>query len=57
VDNPASLTEEDKNLLIANVLHFADISNQTKKWDVCFTWTEYLYEEFWNQVLCEFIVG
>jgi hypothetical protein len=51
VDNPGnSPSEEDKNLIMANVMHFADISNQTKKWDVCFLWTEYLYEEFWNQV-------
>ena len=36
-------------MILSNALHFADISNQTKKWDVCFKWTEYLYEEFWNQ--------
>jgi hypothetical protein len=43
------MTEDDKIMILSNALHFADISNQTKKWDVCFKWTEYLYEEFWNQ--------
>ena len=51
MDDPDfEISEEDKNLIMANVVHFSDISNQTKKWDVCFVWTEYLYEEFWNQV-------
>jgi hypothetical protein len=51
VDEGCDITEEDKNHLMANCLHFADVSNQTKKWDVMFKWTEFLYDEFWNQVL------
>jgi hypothetical protein len=43
------MNEDDRIMIMSNALHFADISNQTKKWDVCFKWTEYLYEEFWNQ--------
>jgi hypothetical protein len=53
VDNPnkiEEITEEDKICLMSNAVHFSDISNQTKKWDVCFKWTEFLYEEFWLQV-------
>jgi hypothetical protein len=43
------MTEDERIMILSNALHFADISNQTKKWDVCFKWTEYLYEEFWKQ--------
>jgi hypothetical protein len=50
-NNCQNISEEDRISIMANSLHFADISNQTKKWDVCFIWTEYLYEEFWTQVI------
>jgi len=47
--NFALIPEEDKLCIMSNAVHFADISNQTKQWDICFKWTEYLYDEFFAQ--------
>jgi len=44
-----NISDEDKLALLSNSMHFADISNQTKKWDICHKWTEFLYEEFFLQ--------
>ena len=38
----------DKNLVMFEIFHFADISNQTKPWDVCLKWTELLFVEFFH---------
>ena len=36
-----------------NLIHWADISNSCKKWDLCLTWTDLLFEEFFFQVSSE----
>jgi hypothetical protein len=36
----------DKDMAMHMVFHLADISNPAKKWDICKTWTELLYIEF-----------
>jgi hypothetical protein len=48
-NNSVLIPEEDKLCIISNCVHFADISNQTKDWAICFKWTEYLYDEFFAQ--------
>lgn len=39
----------DKQLCMNMAMHIADISNPSKKWDISFKWTEWLYEEFFAQ--------
>ncbi len=38
--------EKDKHMITKLVFHLADISNPTKRWQVCRDWTELLYVEF-----------
>ena len=40
---------EEKLFLMGFVVHMSDISNPTKKWDLCFQWTELLFCEFFSQ--------
>jgi hypothetical protein len=39
----------DKVICLSMGMHIADISNPSKKWDISFKWTEWLYEEFFAQ--------
>ena len=39
-------TPEEKLKTLGFLMHMADISNPTKKWDLCFKWTELLFCEF-----------
>jgi hypothetical protein len=41
--------ESDKQLCMNMGMHIADISNPSKKWDISYKWTEWLYEEFFAQ--------
>ena len=36
-------------MLCTQLFHLADISNSTKKFDICFKWCELLFVEFYNQ--------
>ncbi len=38
----------DKELTLTNVFHLSDISNPTKPWMLCQTWTDLLFVEFFN---------
>jgi hypothetical protein len=38
----------DKDLLMFQLFHFADISNSTKPWDTCLKWTDLLFIEFFH---------
>ena len=39
---------KDKDMIIAMMFHLADISNATKKWELCQKWTDILFIEFFN---------
>ncbi|CDW89816.1 UNKNOWN [Stylonychia lemnae] len=39
----------DKDFVMYETFHLADISNATKQWDVCLNWTELLFVEFFHQ--------
>ena len=39
----------DKQLCMQLVFHLADISNTTKRWNICQTWIDLLFEEFFLQ--------
>ena len=39
----------DKELTIHMLFHLADISNQTRPWEVCQKWTDLLFVEFFDQ--------
>lgn len=39
---------DDKLECMAFIIHMADISNPTKKWELCFLWTELLFCEFFH---------
>ena len=36
-------TSTDKSLCMETMIHFADISNPSKKWEYCYRWTNYLF--------------
>lgn len=39
----------DKDMLLYQLFHLADISNGTKPWAVCQKWTDLLFIEFFHQ--------
>ncbi len=45
--NPGA-NAKDKEMTLNLFFHMADISNSSKPWDLCQTWTERLYNEFFN---------
>jgi hypothetical protein len=49
LDYKPSTNAKDKELTLNLFFHMADISNSTKPWELCQTWTERLYNEFFNQ--------
>lgn len=44
-----SFTSEEKDLILQNGLHVADISNCTRPLKICVAWTPRIYEEFLSQ--------
>ncbi len=46
--DPAGNTK-DKDLVIQMSFHLADISNTLKKWHLCKTWIDLLFQEFFTQ--------
>lgn len=49
-DNKLSTAEpNDKLMLISNCVHFADLSNLGKRWEIGFKWSELLFDEFFAQ--------
>jgi hypothetical protein len=47
-DYKPSVNSKDKESTLNLFFHMADISNSTKPWELCQTWTERLYNEFFN---------
>ena len=46
---PSDPDGSDRTLSMMIVLHFADISNPTKPWNICQKWTELVFLEFFSQ--------
>lgn len=38
----------DKDLVLFQMFHLADISNATKPWNLCLKWTDLLFVEFFH---------
>ena len=49
VSDDFNAADGDKLLAMEMVLHLADISNPTKRWSLCYKWTENLFDEFFKQ--------
>ena len=43
-----NMRSHDKLFVMSFLAHMADISNPTKRWDICIKWVELLFQEFFN---------
>lgn len=49
ISKPEIADESDLLMVMGAVIHAADISNPTRKWETCFRWTQLVLEEFFDQ--------
>jgi hypothetical protein len=52
-----SFSSEEQIIISTGIVHFADLSNPIKQFDICFEWSKRISSEFYEQTLKEEIEG